>query len=134
MSLDRTVSVHGFRQAAQSCPMSVTTNFSPVLKELRKQRGLTQEDLAMRTGRSVDAVSQWERGLNWPTFETLIRLADALDVPPRTFFDNGREDRSGERVQLETEAGLILAEFNDTDLKVAVEQLRALAKRRSRPG
>jgi transcriptional regulator with XRE-family HTH domain len=114
--------------------MSVTTNFSPVLKELRKQRGLTQEDLAMRTGRSVDAVSQWERGLNWPTFETLIRLADALDVPPRTFFDNGREDRSGERVQLETEAGLILAEFNDTDLKVAVEQLRALAKRRSRPG
>ncbi|WP_352661851.1 helix-turn-helix transcriptional regulator [Mesorhizobium sp. M0621] len=109
--------------------MSATKNFGTILRELRKLRELTQDDLALRTDRSVDAVSQWERGLNWPNFETLVRLGKALDVPVRVFFQEGDLTQSEQRAMLEIQAGVILSGLNDGDLQVAVEQLRALAKR-----
>ncbi|TGU95010.1 XRE family transcriptional regulator [Mesorhizobium sp. M00.F.Ca.ET.151.01.1.1] len=110
--------------------MSAIDNFGMILKELRKLRGLTQDDLASRTGRSLDAVSQWERGVNWPSFETLIRLSEALDVPVENFFEQNMANRSGDRLKKEVEARLLLGDLADGDLVVAVEQLRALAKRR----
>jgi transcriptional regulator with XRE-family HTH domain len=109
--------------------MSAIDNFGLILKELRKLRGLTQDDLASRTGRSLDAVSQWERGVNWPSFETLIRLSDALDVPVESFFEQAK--RPDDRIRNETEAQLLLRDLTDSDLVVAVEQLRALARRRA---
>ncbi|TGQ27734.1 MULTISPECIES: helix-turn-helix transcriptional regulator [unclassified Mesorhizobium] len=110
--------------------MSAIDNFGMILKELRKLRGLTQDDLASRTGRSLDAVSQWERGVNWPSFETLIRLSEALDVPVESFFEQNTAKRSGDRLKKEVEARLLLGDLTDGDLVVAVEQLRALANRR----
>ncbi|MBZ9812472.1 helix-turn-helix domain-containing protein [Mesorhizobium sp. CA7] len=109
--------------------MSATKNFGTILRELRSLRQLTQEDLALRTDRSVDAVSQWERGVYWPNFETLVRLGRALDVPVRVFFQEGDLAQSEQRAMLEVQAGLILSGLSDTDLKVAIEQLKALAKR-----
>lgn len=109
--------------------MSATTNFGTILRELRKLRDLTQEDLALRTDRSLDAVSQWERGVYWPNFETLVRLGKALDVPVRVFFQEGDLAQSEQRAMLEIQAGVILSGLSDSDLKVAIEQLKALAKR-----
>ncbi|TPI27104.1 helix-turn-helix transcriptional regulator [Mesorhizobium sp. B3-1-9] len=111
--------------------MSAIDKFGTILRELRKLRGLTQDDLAARTGRSLDAVSQWERGVNWPSFETLIRLSEALDVPVETFFDQTPGKRSDDRLNREVEARVLLRDLTDSDLVVAVEQLRALARRRS---
>ncbi|MBZ9979768.1 helix-turn-helix domain-containing protein [Mesorhizobium sp. BR-1-1-8] len=109
--------------------MSAITNFGTILRELRKLRELTQEDLALRTDRSVDAVSQWERGVYWPNFETLVRLGKALDVPVRVFFQEGNLTQAEERAMLEIQAGVILSGLTDSDLRVAIEQLKALAKR-----
>jgi len=109
--------------------MSAIDNFGLILKELRRLRGLTQDDLATRTGRSLDAVSQWERGVNWPSFDTLIRLSEALDVPIESFFDQIK--RPEKRVKAELEAQTLLREMSDDDLAIAIEQLRALSKRRS---
>lgn len=109
--------------------MSTTTSLGKILKELRKLRGLTQEDLAMQTGRSVDAVSQWERGINWPNFETIERLAKALDVPVKAFFDD-KEETLTDRKRLELEAGRLISELNDRDLRIAVEQLKAFSDRK----
>ncbi|MER8445622.1 helix-turn-helix domain-containing protein [Mesorhizobium sp. M1066] len=109
--------------------MSATKNFGTILRELRNLRELTQEELALRTERSVDAVSQWERGLYWPNFETLVRLGKALDVPVRVFFQDGDLAQSEQRAMLEIQASVILSGLTDSDLKVAVEQLTALAKR-----
>lgn len=109
--------------------MSAIKNFGTILRELRKLRELTQGDLAHLTGRSVDAVSQWERGLNWPNFETLVRLGKALDVPVRVFFQEGDVAQSEQRAMLETQAAVALSRLSDGDLQIAIEQLKALAKR-----
>lgn len=50
------------------------------LAALRKQKGLTQEELAAALGVSTSAVGNWEAGLRRPRYETLRRLASVLGV------------------------------------------------------
>ena len=47
---------------------------------LRRQKGLTQEELEARSGFSQQYLSGLERGLRNPTVITLYELAQALDV------------------------------------------------------
>lgn len=51
-----------------------------LLKRLREDRGLTQEQLAFDTGLSASALSRIERGLNNPAWTTVVQIAKALDV------------------------------------------------------
>jgi transcriptional regulator with XRE-family HTH domain len=48
---------------------------------IRKERGLTQEQLAERSGLSQQYLSGLERGQRNPTIVTLYELAEALGVP-----------------------------------------------------
>ena len=48
--------------------------------QLRKERGMTQGDLAQTLHVSTAAVSKWERGLNFPDLTLLEPLAEALDI------------------------------------------------------
>lgn len=50
------------------------------LKELRKNRGLTQEQLAEKMYVSNRTVSRWETGSNMPDIQILIKLAEFYDV------------------------------------------------------
>jgi len=52
------------------------------VRELRAERGLTQEQLCERAGVSIDAVSRIEGGSRVPTLDTMERLARALAVSP----------------------------------------------------
>ena len=54
--------------------------FSDRLRFCRRQRGLTQEQLAEAMGVSVAAVSKWELGQSTPELETLLELADFFDL------------------------------------------------------
>jgi transcriptional regulator with XRE-family HTH domain len=56
------------------------------IRELRKRRGLTQEELASRCCLSVSHVSMLERGHRSPSYETLLALAQVLEVPPGALF------------------------------------------------
>ena len=56
------------------------TSFSERLKELRKRNNLTQQELADKVGTNRVNVTRWETGRTEPNFETLIKLADLLDV------------------------------------------------------
>ena len=47
-------------------------------------KGLTQEKLAHRLDIAHSGISDIERGLANPTFETMVRIADALDIDPAT--------------------------------------------------
>lgn len=62
------------------------------IKSLRGGRGLTQEQVAERTGLSVNFVSRIERGLENPTLDTLLGLAKALKVDPLDLFTIEHED------------------------------------------
>ncbi|NVI99123.1 helix-turn-helix domain-containing protein [Myxococcus sp. AM009] len=51
------------------------------IRALRERRGLTQEDLAARCGISVSFASLLERGERSPSYETLLQVAAALQLP-----------------------------------------------------
>lgn len=57
-----------------------TTDFGNFVSYLRKEKGLTQIELAQKLDVTDKAVSRWETGRNYPDIESLKNLADALDV------------------------------------------------------
>ncbi len=54
--------------------------FSENLKTLRKQKGFSQEELATRLQVVRQTISKWEKNLSVPDADTLIRLAEILEV------------------------------------------------------
>ena len=55
--------------------------FQENLKVLRKKKGMTQEELAVRLNVVRQTVSKWEKGLSVPDSDLLVKLAEVLDVP-----------------------------------------------------
>jgi len=55
--------------------------FGRKLKDIRKQKNLTQEQLAETVGVSAEFISNIERGINAPSFKTLENLSRKLDIP-----------------------------------------------------
>ena len=58
------------------------TSVGGFIAELRKEKGLTQAELAERVGVTGGAVSKWERGRSYPDLDMLLRLCDALHATP----------------------------------------------------
>lgn len=61
--------------------------FGKRIRQLRRQKDITQEDLAEAAQISVDFLSLLERGENAPSFKTLEKLAKALGVPVKELFN-----------------------------------------------
>lgn len=57
-------------------------NLASVLKRLRVERGITQEALAFHANITVSTLTRIERGVSNPTWTTLLKIADALDITP----------------------------------------------------
>jgi transcriptional regulator with XRE-family HTH domain len=55
-------------------------SFSDLLRNTREKKGLSQLELAQKTGFQPSAISHFESGRRSPSFENLKRLADALSV------------------------------------------------------
>ncbi len=64
--------------------------FGAFLKELRKEKGLTQEQLAEQLHTSGRTVSRWETGSNLPDIDTLLLLADFYQVDVRELMEGKR--------------------------------------------
>lgn len=77
------------------------------LQELRKEKGLTQEQLAENLYVARRTVSRWETGSNMPDLDVLVQLADLYDVNLRELLDGERKDEEMDK------------ETKDTVLKVA---------------
>ena len=60
--------------------------FGKRLRFIRRQKDLTQEQLAEAVGISVEFLSNLERGINAPSFETLEKLAAVLAVSVQELF------------------------------------------------
>lgn len=56
----------------------MSARFPDRLKEIREERGLSQADLAEKSGLQTSAISHFETGRRSPSFDNLKRLADAL--------------------------------------------------------
>ena len=55
-------------------------DFGTILKQLRKSHNLTQKELGFQLGLSKAVVSKYENGMGYPTFYTLILIADYFKV------------------------------------------------------
>ena len=56
------------------------------LKQLRKDKGLTQAKLGEAVGVDARSIRRWERGDRWPEPENIQALAKALGVRVRDLF------------------------------------------------
>jgi transcriptional regulator with XRE-family HTH domain len=63
------------------------SNFGLRLKELRTRAGLTQPELAERAGLSKAGIADWEQGRRKPSWEVVLKLADALGVDCSAFHE-----------------------------------------------
>lgn len=72
------------------------------LKQLRKDRGLTQEQLAEVLGVAGRTVSRWETGSNMPDLSILIQIAEYYDVEVKEILDGERKSEMMNREMKET--------------------------------
>ena len=72
------------------------------LKYLRKNKGLTQEQLAEHFCVSSRTVSRWENGNNMPDIDILIELADFYEVDIQELIDGERQSENMDKKTKET--------------------------------
>ena len=83
------------------------------LKELRKEKGLTQEQFAEQFNVSRRSVSRWETGNNMPDLDTLIEMADYYEIDLRELLDG---ERKSEKMNEELrETVLKVAEYSNSE-------------------
>ena len=70
-----------------------------LLRELRKERGLTQEQVAEKFNTTNRSVSRWENGSTMPDISILVELADFYEVDIRELIDGKRDSREQEPVK-----------------------------------
>ena len=59
---------------------NLKVKFGRKLRQIRRFKNLTQEQLAEAIGVSVEFISNIERGINAPSFDTLEKLSEFLNV------------------------------------------------------
>lgn len=99
------------------------------LKSLRKEKGLTQEQLAERFSVSSRTVSRWETGSNMPDVGMLVELADFYDVDIRQIIAGERKSENMDpetRDTLKQVAEYATAKEKGTRSKMAAAALMAL--------
>jgi putative transcriptional regulator len=78
------------------------------IKILRKAKGLSQEELAVKLNVVRQTVSKWEKGLSVPDSDLLIAISEALEVPVSTLL------------------GATVAETEADDLKAISQKLEVI--------
>lgn len=92
------------------------------LRELRKEKQLTQEQLAERFGVTSRSVSRWETGSNMPDLSILVELADFYDVDISDIIDG---ERKGEDMNKEEKERLqLVADYAETEKNTLLMRLR----------
>ena len=83
------------------------------LKELRKERNMTQEAIAGKFGVTQRSVSRWENGTTMPDISVLIELADFYDIDIRELL---RGERKSENMDTDLKETLeMVAEYTEAD-------------------
>lgn len=91
------------------------------LKELRKEKGLTQEQFAEQFNVSRRSVSRWKTGNNMPDLDTLVEMADYYEIDLRELLDG---ERKSEKMNEELkETVLKVAEYSNIEKEVKRKKL-----------
>ncbi|MDO5601492.1 MAG: helix-turn-helix domain-containing protein [Oscillospiraceae bacterium] len=90
------------------------------IKSLRKQKGITQEELAIRLNVVRQTISKWEKGISVPDAEMLIKIADFFEVSTSELL--GANDRPAEQ---ETEQNTISQQLARINEQLAIKNKRS---------
>jgi len=108
--------------------------FGKQVQALREAKGLTQEQLAAQIGRSVDTVSNIERGINATRIEVAYHIALKLDVTLADLFVfNSEAKKTKYRASVALLVGLV-EECDDATLRSLTDLVRAGLTLHRRPG
>ncbi len=95
------------------------------IKELRKSRGLSQEELAEKAATSPNYLSRMERGTENPTLEMLIKISGALDVEMRETFDFSHKESLRDLKEFLIK---FIKEAKEEQIRLAIKILRAVLR------
>ncbi|MGN1040762.1 MAG: helix-turn-helix domain-containing protein [Candidatus Fimimonas sp.] len=85
------------------------------IEKIRKERKMSQYQLAMDAGLSTSYIPDLEKGLKCPTVETLDSICYALNITLKDFFTEKTEDFSQDRLSsLNDKQRKLLNEFLDS--------------------
>jgi len=87
------------------------------IQTFRKERGLTQEELAIRVNVVRQTVSKWEKGLSVPDADMLQRISEVLEVPVSQLL--------GEEKEKEQERNEIAEQLARINEQLAIRNRRA---------
>ena len=87
------------------------------LKTLRKEKGFSQEELAIRLNVVRQTISKWEKGLSVPDADMLQRISEIFEVPVQTLLGTRIETEAGQNELVEQ-----LARINE---QLAIKNRRA---------
>ena len=79
-------------------------NMGEVIRRLRKERDMTQEELAEQLGITPQAISKWENNTAMPDISQVVPLANFFGVSTDTLFDFCSEDRKKDIEEYEKRA------------------------------
>ena len=92
------------------------------IKTIRKSKGLSQEELAIKLNVVRQTISKWEQGLSVPDSELLVSLSDALDTQVSTVLGENitekKEDSLAEIAEKLEIVNLQLAQKKETKRKI----------------
>ena len=92
------------------------------LKELRNEKGITQEQFAEILGVSGRSVSRWETGSNMPDISLLVEIADYFDVSiPEIINGERKSEKMNEEVKEVAEA---MSNYATTEKETLIKNVR----------
>ena len=92
------------------------------LKELRNEKGITQEQFAEILGVSGRSVSRWETGSNMPDISLLVEIADYFDVSiPEIINGERKSEKMNEEVKKVAEA---MSDYATTEKETLIKNVR----------
>lgn len=98
--------------------------FGKRLRAIRKAAQITQEDAAERAHLNPKYLGEIERGEKRPSFEAMIALGTAFNVPVAAFFNFDREDSSEKILRKKIE--VLLQKSDPKQLQQVHRLLKAL--------
>ena len=91
------------------------------LRELRTEKGLTQEQLAEKLNVSGRTVSRWENGNNMPDLSIIVELADFYDIDIRELLNGERKSEKMNEDLKET--SLKMADYAEAEKQLLTKRL-----------
>ena len=91
--------------------------FHENLKTMRKAKGYTQEELAIKLNVVRQTVSKWEKGLSVPDADVLCKIADVMDTDVSTLL--------GEEIVEETDKSAVAQQLAKISEQLAMKNQRS---------